>query len=90
MPFFGNIQEHSAGQLRGIQGSGNLFHEFKVRQMRLNERRPDAKAMITKEVVSGEKKKKQNVLNLFLNKSHPVPTYLSLLFPGSFHSSFLM
>jgi hypothetical protein len=48
MPFFGNIQEHSAGQLRGIQGSENLFHEFKVRQMRLNERRPDAKAMITK------------------------------------------
>lgn len=45
MPFFGNIQEHSAGQLRG---SENLFHEFKVRQMRLNERGPDAKAMIAK------------------------------------------
>lgn len=48
MPFFGNIQEHSTSQLLGVQGSENLFHEFKVRQMRLNERGPDAKAMITK------------------------------------------
>lgn len=46
--FFGNIQERSASQLLGVQGSENLFHEFKVRQMRLNERGPDAKAMITK------------------------------------------
>lgn len=48
MPFFGNIQEHSASQLLGVQGRENLFHEFKVRQMRLNERGPEAKAMITK------------------------------------------
>lgn len=48
MPFFGDIQEHSTSQLLGVQGSENLFHEFKDRQMRLNERRPDAKAMIIK------------------------------------------
>lgn len=46
------FQEYYSSQLHGVQGSANLFHEFKVRQMRLNERGTEAKTMITKEVVS--------------------------------------
>lgn len=40
-------QECYSSQLHGVQGSTNLFHEFKVRQMRLNES-GRAKTMITK------------------------------------------
>lgn len=85
MPFFGNIQEHSTSQLLGVQGSENLFHEFKVRQMMLNERGPGAKAMITKYVVS----KKAECLNLVLNKPYLVPTYPYLFFSFPFPSCFL-
>ena len=41
------VLEYYSSQLHGVQGSTNLFHEFKVRQMRLNER-ARAKIMITK------------------------------------------
>lgn len=41
------VQEYYSSQLHGVQGSANLFHEFKVRQMRLNER-TRAKIMIAK------------------------------------------
>lgn len=82
MPFFGNIQEHSTSQLLGVQGSENLFHEFKVRQMMLNERGPGAKAMITKYVVSKKSRMFKSGLEQTLSSPHlPLPIFFPFLSP---------
>jgi hypothetical protein len=84
--FFGIVQEHWASQLLGVQGSGNLFHEFKVRQMRLNETGHMPRQWLQSKLFQ----KKQNVLNLVLNKSHSVPTYPNLFSSFPFLSCFLI